>query len=81
MAEWIQGDRFVLTKNKNYWKSGRPYLDEINFSILADAQAPVVQLEAGTLDMILLPPLRDAVRLRQNQALQVVTNKYAALFS
>jgi peptide/nickel transport system substrate-binding protein len=80
MAEWIQGDRFVLTKNKNYWKSGRPYLDEINFSILADAQAPVVQLEAGTLDMILLPPLRDAVRLRQNQAFQVVTNKYAGSF-
>ena len=80
MAEWIQGDRFVLAKNKNYWKSGRPYLDEITFSILADAQAPVVQLEAGQLDMIQLPPLRDAVRLRQNAAFQVVTNKYAGSY-
>ena len=80
MAEWVQGDRFVLSKNKNYWKSGRPYLDEITFTILADAQAPVVQLEAGTLDMIQLPPLRDAVRLRQNPAFQVITNKYAGSF-
>ena len=28
-SEWSPGDHIRLLKNKNYWQSGRPYLDEI----------------------------------------------------
>ena len=80
MAEWVQGVHFSLTKNKNYFKSGRPYLDELDFVITADAQATVLQFESGSLDLLYLPPIRDAVRLRANKAYQVISNKYAGSF-
>ena len=29
-AEWTSGVRIRLVKNKNYWASGKPYLDEVH---------------------------------------------------
>jgi peptide/nickel transport system substrate-binding protein len=28
-VEWAQGDHLRFTKNNNYWRSGRPYLDSL----------------------------------------------------
>ena len=64
LGEWIQGDRLVFAKNKNYWQSGKPYVDTFEVKILNDTQAAVVQLEAGSLDVILTPPLQDLNRLK-----------------
>jgi peptide/nickel transport system substrate-binding protein len=63
-SEWVQGDHVTLTKNKNYWQSGRPYLDGVTIPILRDQQAMVAQLEAGAIDMARGPGFRDFVRLR-----------------
>ena len=60
LKEWVQGDHITLVKNPNYWQPGRPYLDTIEYRILRDAQTMVAQFEAGTLDMVLNPPLRDS---------------------
>ena len=70
LDQWIQGDRLVFTKNKNYWQSGRPYLDGFEVKILNDPQASVVQLEAGSLDLILTPPLQDLNRLKADPKFQ-----------
>jgi peptide/nickel transport system substrate-binding protein len=67
-VEWAPGDHISLTKNKNYWQSGRPYLDAVRVSIVKDVQAMVTYLEAGSLDAIKTPPLLDYVRLRANPA-------------
>jgi hypothetical protein len=61
--EWAQSDHIRLVKNANYWQTGQPYLDGIEYRILSDAQAMVAQLEAGAVDMILNPPWRDMGRL------------------
>ena len=45
-----QGDHFTFTRNKNYWQTGRPYLDGVSIEVFKDAQAQVLQLEAGALD-------------------------------
>ena len=58
LAEWVQGDRLRFVKNKNYWQSGKPYLDEILVTILRDPQSMVTQLEAGALDVVIAPPSR-----------------------
>ena len=47
LKEWVQGDHITLVKNPNYWQSGRPYLDTIEYKILRDAQTMVAQFEAG----------------------------------
>jgi peptide/nickel transport system substrate-binding protein len=72
--EWAQGSHIQLVKNKNYWQSGKPYLESIEYKILPDAQAMVTQLEGGTLDMVLNPPLRDIARLRSDSQYQAITN-------
>jgi peptide/nickel transport system substrate-binding protein len=74
LKEWAQGDHISLVKNPNYWQSGRPYLDAIEYKVLPDAQTMVAQFEAGALDMALNPPLQDAGRLKNDPQYQVVTN-------
>ena len=77
-SEWAQGDHILLTKNRNYWQTGRPYLDEVRVSILKDAQAMVAQLEGGAVDLIKAPPLRDAARLKADTQYKVVTHPASA---
>ena len=44
-----------MTRNQNYWLSGRPYLDEVDVLIIKDPQAQMAQLEAGAVDLVLSP--------------------------
>jgi peptide/nickel transport system substrate-binding protein len=83
-VEWAQGDHFTFAKNTNYWQPGRPYLDQINIRIFKDAQAQIVNLEAGALDLADSPPVRDVTRLRQDPNYQLVSTfiggQYFCLF-
>jgi peptide/nickel transport system substrate-binding protein len=74
LAEYEQGVRMRLVKNKNYWMTGRPYFDEVTVQIMPDAQAMVAQLEAGALDLVDRAPIRDLLRLKE-------TGRYDALVS
>ena len=40
-VEWVQGDHFTFTRNKNYWQTGRPYLDGVSIKVFKDAQAQI----------------------------------------
>jgi peptide/nickel transport system substrate-binding protein len=48
--EYVPDSRMVVTKNPRYWRSGLPYLDEIEFRILPDSQTRAQTLEAGGID-------------------------------
>lgn len=65
--EYRQGEGALLVKNPHYWRSGFPYLDQLDIKFLADQQAAVVAFESGQFDLM-APPARDAVRLGQDQA-------------
>jgi peptide/nickel transport system substrate-binding protein len=80
LKEWVIGDHITLMKNSNYWQSGRPYLDTIEYKILRDAQTMVAHLEAGALDMVLNPPLRDIARLKSDPEYQAATNPNTGRF-
>jgi peptide/nickel transport system substrate-binding protein len=62
--EWVQGDHLALTKNKNYWKTGRPYLDGYTANVTRDVVAMATRLEGGGLEVINSPSLEDFVRLK-----------------
>ena len=49
--EWRTGDRIVLTKNPNYWKSGLPKSEQLLIRFITDPAARLAQIRAGTLDM------------------------------
>jgi peptide/nickel transport system substrate-binding protein len=73
LTEWAQGDHLRYVKHKNYWLSGKPYLDEIVVTILRDSQAAITQLEAGALDVVLAPPIPDFARLKADPKYRTLT--------
>ncbi|MBV9579428.1 MAG: ABC transporter substrate-binding protein [Chloroflexi bacterium] len=70
--EWAQGDHMTLTRNKNYWDAGRPYLEGITISFFRDPQSQVTSLEAGSIDVAALPQLQDAARMKSDPNYQVL---------
>ena len=70
--EWAQGDHMTLTRNKNYWDAGRPYLEGITISFFRDPQSQVTSLEAGSIDVAALPQLQDAARMQSDPNYQVL---------
>jgi peptide/nickel transport system substrate-binding protein len=65
-VEWKQKDSLTLTKNTNYWQSGKPHLDGIVMSVIADPQAMVSRFEGGSLDVAINYPVTDFFRLRDD---------------
>jgi peptide/nickel transport system substrate-binding protein len=50
--EWKRGSHIILTRNDNYWKEGKPYLDEIVFRVIPDAASRAVAFENGTVQVL-----------------------------
>jgi peptide/nickel transport system substrate-binding protein len=43
----VRGSHVTMTKNPNYWESGRPYLDKIVFKVIPTPAARVLSLQSG----------------------------------
>lgn len=52
LAEWKKGAYIRLSKNPDYWDSGKPYLDNIFFHIVPDAVGRSIAFESGKVDAI-----------------------------
>ncbi|MEG4283857.1 ABC transporter substrate-binding protein [Microcoleus sp. A006_D1] len=48
--EWRSGDRIILEKNPNYWKTGTPKVNQLVLRFVDDPAARLAQLRAGQLD-------------------------------
>ena len=46
------GSKWVFRKNPAYWQSGRPYVDEIDYLVVADDPAAYAAFQAGQLDIL-----------------------------
>jgi peptide/nickel transport system substrate-binding protein len=52
LKEFKPGVRSVVVRNGNYWKPGKPYLDEIEFIGIGDESARVNALLSGGMDLV-----------------------------
>jgi peptide/nickel transport system substrate-binding protein len=77
--EWLIGQHVHATKNKSYWHTGRPYLDEVTWNIIKDPQSLVTQFDAGALDAIDSPPFVDIARLYANDQYQHAVNEQGGI--
>jgi peptide/nickel transport system substrate-binding protein len=50
-VELKMNEGIKLTKNTDYWKPGRPYLDGIEYTIIADRSTRMLSFTAGKFDM------------------------------
>ena len=78
-VDWQNGDHFTLAKNKNYWQSGRPYLDGVQ-SYVRDQQTMDVQLEGNGLDIVKIPAISDYVRLKADPTYQAAIHPASGTF-
>jgi peptide/nickel transport system substrate-binding protein len=73
-AEFKPNERITLTRNQDYWKKGRPYLDGIEFTIIRDVSTANLAFIAGKVDWIAMTiPLLKEVRSQAPDAVCEVT--------
>jgi peptide/nickel transport system substrate-binding protein len=63
---WEKQVQIVLKKNPNYWEPGLPYLDELTFLVLTDANARMLQFQGGDLDIATSVPYSQVESLKAN---------------
>ncbi|WP_459618091.1 ABC transporter substrate-binding protein [Bordetella sp. 2513F-2] len=51
-GEWKRGEYIKLTRNPQYWKEGKPYLDELVFNVIPDSASRAVAFERGSVDVL-----------------------------
>lgn len=51
-------ESLVVEKNPDYYEEGKPYLDKVTFKIIANADAALMDIQAGTIDIF--PYLTDS---------------------
>jgi peptide/nickel transport system substrate-binding protein len=52
LESWVKGGTVTLARNNSYWGKGGPYLDKVVFSVVADDNQLVQQLQAGQVEVI-----------------------------
>ncbi|RVC76852.1 ABC transporter substrate-binding protein [Mesorhizobium sp. M4A.F.Ca.ET.022.05.2.1] len=55
-VEWRAGDRVIMARNENFYLSGHPRLDGIEFISVSDDNTGVAMVQAGELDVVMGVP-------------------------
>jgi peptide/nickel transport system substrate-binding protein len=79
-VEWEQGDHFTITRNKSYWQTGIPYVDDFVMSVVKDGASMMAQLESNALDLVKTPPIQDFARLKQDPNYQALLEPEGRFF-
>jgi peptide/nickel transport system substrate-binding protein len=66
VKEFKPGVRSIAVRNEGYWKTGRPYLDEIEFIGIGDESARINALLSGELDLVAFINPRSVPRINQS---------------
>jgi peptide/nickel transport system substrate-binding protein len=78
--QWTPGDKFTMTRNEAYWKQGQPYLDSITLQVVPDAPSALVNLEAGSVDVVVNPAEPDIQRLQGDPKFGVLISEAGAQY-
>jgi peptide/nickel transport system substrate-binding protein len=73
LKEYVAGQHLTLERNPYYWKADRnkqrlPYLDQITFLFVPNADAEVIRFQAGDTDMVSRLSAEDYSVLKKDQA-------------
>lgn len=50
--EWVKGSHIVMERNENYWRPGKPYLDQIIVKFIPDSATLLAAIIAGDIDYV-----------------------------
>ncbi|MBQ9827909.1 MAG: ABC transporter substrate-binding protein [Lachnospiraceae bacterium] len=49
---YTPGQKLILVKFDDYWQPGKPYLDSVEFKIIANMETAYTQLQSGSIDIL-----------------------------
>lgn len=71
LKEFKRGLRSVMARNPDYWRNGRPYVDEVEMAGLGDEGARVNALLSGDLDLVAAIDARSVRRVEGDRRFRV----------
>lgn len=74
VEEFLPNDTLRLVRNPNYWQEGLPYLDEVVFRVIPDANTRAALLESGDVDIALGLPVPVTERLKLDSRFNVLSS-------
>jgi peptide/nickel transport system substrate-binding protein len=69
---WDKDAQINLKKYAGYWDQPKPYLDELNFFVLTDANSRMLQFQGGELDIVTSAPYSQLASLKANPDVTVL---------
>jgi ABC-type transport system substrate-binding protein len=72
--QWVPGSHFTATRNPNYWRSGMPYLDSIEYRPIIDPQSRENSLKSGTVDIMHSSDLQNYAALHGNSSFVTISD-------
>lgn len=78
--EWSRGQYIHLVRNDHYWRQDRPFIQDIYFRFISEAEQRMVALQSGTVDIAFGQDIDPVVfsLLRANPSLESIDNAYDA---
>ena len=77
-VEFKPNEHIKVTRNPDYWKPGRPYLDGVEYTIMREAGSRNLAFFAGKFDMIPLGVTIPTLKDFKDQAPQAICEVYTA---
>lgn len=68
VKEWTRDSKMLLAKNPTYWRTGQPYLDEIEIRVMSDEQQRLNSLQNNEADVAWLNTLPIQKQATDNKA-------------
>ena len=68
---WTKGSELKLVKNAKYWHTGKPMLDSVNFTVVADSNTRSTQLAGRQIQINEYPPYSTIKALQSQPQLKV----------
>ncbi len=68
-VEWVQGEKLVLEKNKDYYEDTSQFVDRITFKGIPEGTSRTIALETGEVDLIVGVEATDKEKIQENTKL------------
>ena len=49
--KWMRGQNLKMSRNPNYWRPGKPYLDGVEFDYITNDNTRILKLQSGEVDV------------------------------
>lgn len=72
LKQFRKGQRTDLVRNRNYWKSGKPHLDEVILPYVSDDNTRILKLQAGEVQAAANIPYAQIDQLNQQSEIDVL---------